>query len=158
IVQRLRLQLRNFALGVMDVAEDDSAGWTRGLTRSYHVAVAHRAILKLRGDLTGPDALHAIGALLHDAAAAHADFGIAQRAQALGREVRVLQKVEAADLVRTVVRAIARADAAVVDHVVQAVAAVDGGGDGTNQLTRRIFAVHARHRLKEERWMGGVPL
>src|SRR5262249_33166425 len=41
-----------------------------------------------------------------------------------------------------------RADAAVVDHVVEAIGAVHRGLDRANVFARRILAVHARHRLE----------
>ena len=53
--------------------------------------------------------------------------GIAQRLEARRRPVLVEQEVEAPHLVGAVVRAVARADAAVVDHVVQAFGAVRRG-------------------------------
>ena len=62
--------------------------------------------------------------------------------------VLVLKEVEPAHFVRAVVRAVARADAAVVDHVVQAFAAVHRRADGAHRLARRGLAVHARHRLE----------
>src|SRR5208337_1026676 len=41
------------------------------------------------------------------------------------------------------------ADAAVIDHVVQAFAAVNGRLHRTDQFARRILALHARHGLEE---------
>src|SRR5207253_3095764 len=64
--------------------------------------------------------------------------------------VGVLQKVEAANFVRAIVRAIPRADAAVVDHEIQPGAIVHGRGDRANQLARRVLAMHARHRLVQD--------
>ena len=55
----------------------------------------------------------------------------------------VVEEVEAADLVRAVVAAVAGADAAVVDHLVQALVAVDGGVHRADVLARRVLAVHA---------------
>src|SRR5207245_10150542 len=60
------------------------------------------------------------------------------------------QEVEAAHLVGTVVGAVARADAAVVNHVVESVAAVDRGLHRADHLARRGLAVHARHRLEKD--------
>ena len=56
---------------------------------------------------------------------------------------RVVEEVEAADLVRAVVRAVPRADAAVVGHVVQAFGAVRGRADRADLLARRVLAVLA---------------
>ena len=61
--------------------------------------------------------------------------------------VLVEQEVEAPHLVRAVVRAVARADAAVVDHVVQAFRAVRRGADRADELAGRVLALLARHRL-----------
>ena len=67
-----------------------------------------------------------------------------------------VQVVEAADLVRAVVRAVARADAAVVRHLVEALGPVRRGVDRADVLARRLFAVHARERLVDgERVFGG---
>src|SRR5207244_3255119 len=45
-------------------------------------------------------------------------------------------------------RAVARADTAVVGHVVEAVGAVRRRLDRTDQFARRVLALHARHRLE----------
>ena len=63
------------------------------------------------------------------------------------RPVLVEQEVEPPHLVRAVVRAVARADAAVVDHVVQAFSAVGRGGNRADDLARRVLALHAGYRL-----------
>ena len=103
-----------------------------------------------RRDVGRAEALHAVGALLHDAAAAHGHFGVVEQTQTRRVVVRVLQEVEAAHLVGTVVGAVARADAAVVNHVVESVAAVDRGLHRADHLARRGLAVHARHRLEKD--------
>ncbi len=95
------------------------------------------------------DALHAVGAFLHDAAAADGHVRIAHELE-LGRlPVLEEQEVESPHLIGTVIRAVARADAAVVDHVVQAFARVNGRLYRTNKLAGRVFALHARDRLEE---------
>ncbi len=93
------------------------------------------------------DALHAVGALLHHAAAADRDVRVPERVVALRIPVRIEQEVEAPDLVRAVVRAVPRADAAVVDHVVQAFRAVGRRGDRADDLARRVLALLTGHRL-----------
>src|SRR5690606_11167769 len=60
------------------------------------------------------------------------------------------KEVDATHLVGTVVRAIAGADAPVVHHLVEPLGAVHGGVHRTHQLTGRVLAVHARHRLKND--------
>src|SRR5205823_3389764 len=122
-------------------------GWTGRLAGGYDLAIASGPPLLL-GLNAGPvDALDAVGALLHDAAGADRDVRVAQQAEAVGGVVGVLEEVEAADLVGTVVRAVTGADTAVVDHVVEALGAVDGGTDRADQLAGRLLAVHAGHWL-----------
>ncbi len=58
----------------------------------------------------------------------------------------IVEVVEAADLVRAVVRAVARADAAVVDHPVEAFVVVVGRDHRADRLARRRAAVLAQHR------------
>ncbi len=94
--------------------------------------------------------LHAVAALLHHAAAAHGDVGVVLHPQRLGFEVGVFQKIEPPHLVGAVVRAKPRADAAVVDHVVQPLGTVDGRLDRAHVFARRVFAMHAGHGLKVE--------
>ncbi len=67
-----------------------------------------------------------------------------------------MKEVEVPHLVRAVVRAVPRADAAVVDHVVQALGAVGGGGDGADELARGVLALHARHRLVQCPRVAGI--
>ena len=73
--------------------------------------------------------------------------GLRKQLQALGFEIAVQEKIEAAHFVGTIVRAVAGADAAVVDHVVQPLIAVRRRTHGTNQLAGRVLALHAWHRL-----------
>ena len=94
------------------------------------------------------DALHAVAALLHDAAGAHADVGIAHQLDCSGLPSLEEQEVEAAHLVGTVVGAVARAHAAVVDHGVEAFGGVDGGADGADLFAGRVLAVQAGHGLE----------
>ena len=61
----------------------------------------------------------------------------------------VVEEVEAPDLVRAVVRAEPRADAAVVDHLVQPIVAVHGGVDRAHVLAGSLLAVLAEHRLDD---------
>ncbi|MFO1296576.1 MAG: hypothetical protein U1F25_08925 [Rubrivivax sp.] len=96
------------------------------------------------------DALDAVAALLHHAAPAHGHVGVALRLQRFRRVVGELQEVEAADLVRAVVGTEARADAAVVDLHVEALAVVHRRAhERPHQFARRLLAVHARQRLED---------
>src|SRR5262249_51826243 len=62
---------------------------------------------------------------------------IARRVREIVRALVEVEIVEAAYLIRAVVRAIPRADAAVVGHRVDAFLVVHGGVDGTNTFARR---------------------
>src|SRR5262249_33476928 len=65
------------------------------------------------------------------------------------RLLLVIEEVEAPHLERAVVQAVARADAAVVGHVVQAFRAVAGRADRADLLAGRVLALLARHRLRD---------
>src|SRR5581483_3696768 len=101
-------------------------------------------------DLGFVDSLHAIGTLLHDAAAAHADVGIAHQLQAGRLKILEQVEIESPHLVRAIVRAVAGAHAAVVDHIIQAFGAVRGSLHRTYQLAGSVFALHTGHRLVVE--------
>ena len=130
--------------------ENDGLGRAGGLACRLNLAVVHLAVFFFRVDLGPVHALHAVRALLHHAPAAHAHVRIALQLQALGMEIRKQEKVEPPHLVRAVIGAVARAYTAVVHHIVQAFAVVIGSLHGTHQFARRIFALHARHRLVED--------
>src|SRR5579864_8507551 len=147
IVSRLGLELRHAALGIVDVSERDRLGGAGLHARRDNLAVGDAAIFLFGLDLGGVDALNAVGAFFHHAAAAHGDVGIAQAVETLHIPIRVQQEVEAADFVGAVIGTVAGADAAVVDHLVQAVAAVNRGRDRTDQLAGRVLALHAGNRL-----------
>src|SRR5579863_284723 len=126
VIERRRLALSDHAVGIVEVAEGDRLGWAGGLAGRPDLAVADLAVLAIGLDFRFADALDAIGAFLHDAAAAHRQFGVPGEVEprvALG-EVEI---IEAPHLVGAVVRAEPRADAAVVDHDVEAVVIVYGG-------------------------------
>src|SRR5690606_8346550 len=97
------------------------------------------------------DALHAIGALLHDAAEADGYVRVLLHGQGVVLPlVGVIEEVEPPNLVRAIVGAIPRADAAVVHHVVQAFVGMRRGGHGTNLFARRVFALLAGHDLEDQ--------
>src|SRR5690606_8199422 len=107
---------------VVEVTEDDGLGRAGRLTGGYHFTIGDAAVLVGRLDAGLGDALRAVGALLHDAAAADRDVGVVGQRQlgGVGRELCVLQPVEAPHLVGAVVGAVTGTDAAVVDHHVEA--------------------------------------
>src|SRR6185436_2301291 len=94
------------------------------------------------------DALHAVGALLHDPAAAHGHVRVLLELEAGGLVIGIEEEVEAAHLVGAVVGAVLRAHTAVVDHVVQAFVAVGGGRHRADHLAGRVLALHAGHGLR----------
>src|SRR5207302_9680993 len=63
------------------------------------------------------------------------------------RPLVVIEKIETPNLEPTIVRAITRADTAVVSHNVQPVFAVHGGVDRANRLARGVLAVLAHQRF-----------
>ena len=70
--------LRDPAVRVVQVAEDDRLGRARRLAGGHDLAVADRPALAFSASMrAGADALHAVGALLHHAAAAHRHVGVA---------------------------------------------------------------------------------
>ena len=117
-------------------------------------------------DSFGRNALGAIGAFLHDTSHANRHFGIQLQPLQIVRggllawlvvvglnlqdatfakriAVVVVKVVEPSHLVRTVVGAVPRADAAVVHHGVQAFFIVHGGSHRAHLLAGCIFALHA---------------
>src|SRR5579872_5472966 len=147
VIPVVGFQFRYPAVGIVNVAEDDGLRRTRLLASGDDFAVANRTILLFRLDFYRVDALHAVGAFFHHAAAAHADVGIAHAKQAGRLPIRVQQEIEAAHFIRTVVGAVARAHAAVVDHFVQAFRAVDRRGHRADHFAGGILAVHAEDRF-----------
>src|SRR5438270_12018616 len=119
----------------------------------------------MRGDLRFFDALHAKSAFLHHATHSDSDVWIAAELRDFGRALLrqwpevffvnvdrsrdlaladrplvVIEEIETPHFERAVVRAIPRADAAVVGHHVEAVLAVHRRVDGTNRFARRVLA------------------
>src|SRR5581483_8154146 len=107
--------------------------------------VADESIFDLRSDLRLLDALHAIGTFLHHAAATYAYVRIPLHFPGLVGPVLEQHEIEAAYLIRTVIRAVAGTDTAVVNHVVQPLGTVICRLHRTHQLTWRVLALHARN-------------
>src|SRR5581483_6164803 len=146
VIELLGLELCDAIVGIFNVTEDDGLRGTGLLAGGLHLAIPDVSVFDLRADLGFADSLHTIGAFLHDAAAADRYIGIALELPAFRGPIRKQQEIEAPDLVGAIVRAIARAYATVVDHVVQTVGAVIGGLHWANQFARRVLALHARNR------------
>ena len=98
-----------------------------------------------------PDALDAEGTLLHDPLRAHGDIRVELPIERLGEGVEwlalfgMIEPVEVPDLVRTVVGAVARAHAPIVDLSVQTIRRVVRREHRTNRLARRVGALLTRH-------------
>src|SRR5690606_20370961 len=115
-----------------------------------HLAVAQRPPVDARLDLGGANSLHAVGAFFHHAPLPDRDFGIVHHLECLWLVRNVVSEiVEAPDLVGAVIGAEPRADAAVVDHLVEPIRAVHGGVDRANVFAGRHLAVLAEHRLRQ---------
>ena len=68
--------------------------------------------------------------------------------------ILIKEEIEPAHFVWTVVRTILGADAAVVNHVVQAFCTVHCRVNRTDRFARRVLAMHARHRHEiDALWM-----
>src|ERR1700676_815093 len=145
----LRLEFSHAAVEVVGVAKHDGLRRAGGLASSYDFPVTDFAVLLFCFDSRVVDALHAVGALFHDAAAAHGDFRIAQELERRRLPILEAEKIKAAHLVRAVVRTVARADATVVNHVVQAFRAMHGGTDGANLFAGRVLALLAGDGLEK---------
>src|SRR3989475_170616 len=143
------------ALRILEIAEGDRARGARLLACGQDVAVPHGALRVTRVILARDDALNAHRALLHDPELADRHIGVQLHVERRGE--LVLEPVEAAHVVGTVVAAVARAHAAVVDLPVQALLGPVGGEDGADRLARRDLTVLAEHRQEEVRGVARVP-
>src|ERR1700682_1974537 len=152
----IAVQLAHARGGIVQVPEDDGVGGAGLLAGRQHLAVADAPLLHARLDARALDALHAVGALLHDAAGAHRDVGIEDHLLGVAVVGGIAEKIEPPHLVWAVVGAVARAHAAVVDHLVEALVAVDGGVDGADVLAGSALAVHAHKRLEDHAGVGGI--
>src|SRR5215813_15490843 len=140
---------------VLHVAEDDGVGGTGLLAGCPDAAILHPWQRTTRGAfprgprlvarmvLAGDDALDAHRALLHHPELTDDHVGIELHVERDGD--LVVPPVEAADVVRTVVAAVARAHAAVVDLPVQPLLGAVGGEHRAHRLARRDLAVLAQH-------------
>ena len=112
--------------GIVHVTKHDRLCRTRLLAGRLDLTVADGQSLAFGFDFALFDALHAHRTFFHHASTAHGDVRIeCQIEQRV--VVRIVEPVEAADFVGTVVRTVPRADTAVVDLLVQSFAAVNGG-------------------------------
>src|SRR5690348_10305851 len=137
--------VRHFALGIVDIPKHDGLRGASLLAGGDHFTVLNGAILYLRPDFSFLDALHAVSAFLQHAPAADRDIRVAHAVKAgclpVGKEV----EIKPSHFVGAVVRAVARADTAVVNHQVEPFGTVYGGPDRAHIFAGGIFTVHAGH-------------
>src|SRR5208282_5210964 len=131
-----------------DIAENDRVSWAGLLAGGLQFAILNFAIFALGIDAVLGDALHAISTFFHDAAAAHGHIRIAHHLVLRRFPILEEKEVEAPHFVWAVIGTIARAHAAVVDHVIQAFGAVHSCAHGTHYFARRILTLHARDGLE----------
>ena len=140
--------LGDLRIGIGQVAEGNRAARTGLRAGRQHLAVLHQPSLGARGALRSSEALDAEGAFLHDTLGAYRQVRIELHRQRLrpgNLLFRIVVPIEVADLVRAVRRAIARADAAVVNLRIEAVRRVIGGAHRAHRLARSRLALLAHH-------------
>src|SRR5690606_17063714 len=131
-------------VGVLDVAEDDRIGRARLGARRHDRAICDIPPFEPGLVLGLTDPLHTEGALLHDALLPDRHVRVELPVQRLRPLVR--EPVEVPDLVRAVVRAVARADAPVVDLRVEPLRGVVRRVDRADRLARGVPALLTEHR------------
>src|SRR5262249_3315370 len=148
VIAFLSLELRDAAIWIIDVTEDNRFGRARLRARGCDLAVSNESIFFLGIDLGFLNSLHAVSALLHHAAAANAHVRVAHHLKTRGVEILIQQKIKSPNFVRAVVRTIARANTAVVSHVVQAFSTVSCRSNRADNFAGRVLALLTRDRLK----------
>src|SRR5690242_6288896 len=141
-------------LRISGVTEGDGARRTRRCASGRELIGRELTMLERGAILRLTDALHAKAALLHHTFAAHRDIRIELPVERLGERVllapgfAIAEPVEVADLIRAIVRAVARADATVVHLHVQSVGRVVGRIHRAHRLARRVTTMLTEHRNK----------
>src|ERR1017187_2187486 len=158
VVELLGLELRDFRGRIVDVAEDERLRRAHLLAGGEDLAVPEGPIFLLGVHARAVHPLNAVVALLHDALLADRDVRVREeREDGKVLVLVVVEEIEAAHIVRAVVRAVLRPDTAVVGHLVDAFLAVRRGGDRADDLAGCLLAVHAHHGLVVyERVLGGA--
>src|ERR1700710_1734271 len=72
------------------------------------------------------------------------------------RRASIVEEIEPPHFVGTIARAGPGPDAAVIDHLVDALRTMRGGTPRASHFARRFFTVHAGHRLEEAAWRRGI--
>src|SRR4029077_8423124 len=99
-------------------------------------------------DLCCVDALHAVGAFFHYPSAPHGYVRVAKAIEAGGHPIGIKPEIESPHFIGAVIRAVACADTAVVNHLVETFVIVERCADGTDEFAGGLLAMHARHGLK----------
>ena len=156
LVPRLELgKPCDFTVGIVQIAEDQGLRCAGLRAGGGEFAVLQLALFRLCLNFGGLDALHAEGAFLHNADAAHGDVRIELQLQ---RHIpfRVVE-IEEAHVVGAGIGAKAGADATVVDLRVQSFGRVIAGVGGADGLARSFVALLAEDRLKADLGLGKSP-
>src|SRR5262245_7179979 len=135
---------RHAALAVLQITERDGLGGAGLLACGLDLTVPGKPSLVAGAVTPRDDPLHAHRALLHDPAVA--DGHVRVQLEVHRRRPLIAVPIEPPHHVRTVVPAVARADAAIVDLRVEPVRRVIGGEHGADRLAGRHLAVLAEHR------------
>src|SRR5207249_10348625 len=139
--------MRDAALGIIHVAKNDRLHGAYLRASRHNFSVTDRAFFKFSSYARRVDALNAIGAFFHHPARTHSHVGIFYQLLGRTQSIVILEKIEAADFVGAVVRAVACAYATIVNLQVQAFVVVHSRADRADQLARRVLAMHTWHRL-----------
>src|SRR5436305_2790344 len=144
-------ELRDRPLRISRIAEGDGPRRTRGSARSGEFVGGELAMLECSAILRLTNALHTEGAFFHDTFAAHRYVGIQLPIERLGERIllaarlTIAKPVEVTNLVRTIVRAVASANTAIVHLHVEAVRRMVRRVHRTHRLTRRVTTMLTEH-------------
>src|SRR5437868_4822896 len=94
------------------------------------------------------NALNTVRAFLHDPATSYGHVRVVLQTHTLGCVIRIGIEIEAPHFIRTVIGAEAGAYAALINHIVEPVRAMNCGLGRANIFTRSQLAMHAEDRLK----------
>src|SRR3989454_7589874 len=132
------------ALRILEIAEGDRSRGARLLAGGQDVAVPHGALRVTRVVLARDDALNAHRALLHDPELANRHVGVQLHVERRGE--LVLEPVEAAHVIGTVVAAVSSPDTTVVHLTVETFFRTIRRKHGTDGLARGDLTMLAEHR------------
>ena len=118
-------------------------------------AILQFAFFRFGLNLGRLDALHAEGALLHDADTAHGNIGVELQVQRLV-PLRVIE-IEETHVVGAGIGAKTRADTTVIGLPIQSFLRVIAGIGGADRLAGSVVALLAQDGLKTERGLGKSP-